>query len=375
MKTRPRILVLSQSGEEFGDDSLQPATIVSTCEWITKPVDSVPVDRLCDESPDVVLLHQSIGSARAVQIARDVRTTRTARDIPLIYCADAREPGGGEAFLRAGGDDCIFLPCQPEEMGIRIRHQIGSSAGGNSIAGRTRRLRSILRKLCHDLSNSVGAIDGLLNAFSTDPQSLFEVRAELSSMSLQAVELIRNVRELWFLEDVGGTLPLETAGLASAVRKAAECVHERLAAKELSLTVEIGADILVEIEPATFTRSVVPNLLTNAIKFSPRGGSIRISAFVENTKEVRLNIEDHGIGMAPDLAAAVLLPESTLSRPGTEEEPGNGIGLQVAKNFIAAYGGRLMIHSLDLEHHPDCHGTNVAIILLGGLTSPGHQPA
>ena len=87
------------------------------------------------------------------------------------------------------------------------------------------------------------------------------------------------------------------------------------------------------------------NLLTNAIKFTPKGGRILVSAAVGSSREMTITVADTGIGLSEDQIAQALEPfgqiENALNRTGE----GTGLGLPVVKALIEAHGGRLDISS------------------------------
>ena len=90
--------------------------------------------------------------------------------------------------------------------------------------------------------------------------------------------------------------------------------------------------------------SAFQNLLTNAIKYTPFGGSISIE-IVKFTKSVKVIIKDSGIGMSLSKIEAILNNEKNNSEVGTSGEEGNGLGFSIAKDFIRESGGTMKISS------------------------------
>jgi len=87
--------------------------------------------------------------------------------------------------------------------------------------------------------------------------------------------------------------------------------------------------------------SVLYNLLDNALKYSPRGGEIRVGA-VARAAEVEVSVEDDGIGIAPEEATHVFAPYYR-APPHRAHTQGSGLGLYLAKVVIDAHGGRIWI--------------------------------
>jgi len=91
-------------------------------------------------------------------------------------------------------------------------------------------------------------------------------------------------------------------------------------------------------------RLVMRNLVSNAIKFTPEGGTVEISSVNENNM-VQISVSDTGIGMDKETLNALLANKQIKSRMGTGTEKGFGLGLQLCKDFIEKNGGKLDIKS------------------------------
>ena len=150
--------------------------------------------------------------------------------------------------------------------------------------------------------------------------------------------------------------------LSAAVAESQLLMQTKLSAKDINLVAEVPA-VHVQAEPCSLVNSVLNNLLTNAIKFSPRGSSIELSARVEGT-QVCLTVRDHGIGMTPEVLAHLFDLGKSHSRPGTDGETGTGFGMPLVQRFVTQFGGRLEVTSRDQASHPENHGTEFRIWLM-----------
>lgn len=91
--------------------------------------------------------------------------------------------------------------------------------------------------------------------------------------------------------------------------------------------------------------SVIQNLITNAIKFTPRGGKITISESLGDTGFVQISVTDTGIGMTQSALNNLFSLEHISSTSGTEKEAGSGLGLLLTKEFIEKNGGSISVNS------------------------------
>lgn len=90
---------------------------------------------------------------------------------------------------------------------------------------------------------------------------------------------------------------------------------------------------------------ILRNLITNAIKFSHAGGIIRINAAVEKDGKVWVHIHDNGIGMNQNTVNNLFNPTIIQSLPGTRNEKGIGLGLQLSNEFVQRNGGSIVVTS------------------------------
>jgi len=102
--------------------------------------------------------------------------------------------------------------------------------------------------------------------------------------------------------------------------------------------------------------SILANLVSNAIKFSPVGGTITVHA--ERSGEcVTIEVRDQGAGLPSDVREAVEAGRVAPSRTGTTGEIGTGYGLLLARDYVQEMGGTLAFH------HPESGGLTARIIL------------
>jgi signal transduction histidine kinase len=89
---------------------------------------------------------------------------------------------------------------------------------------------------------------------------------------------------------------------------------------------------------------VLANLLANAVKYSPAGGEIAVSAGA-HPEGVAVEVRDQGIGIAADLIDAVFEPYRRSEAPGTRAIKGTGLGLPIVRHIVDLHGGRIWAES------------------------------
>ena len=92
-------------------------------------------------------------------------------------------------------------------------------------------------------------------------------------------------------------------------------------------------------------RTVLRNLVSNAIKFTARGGTVHITAETIKGNQTRVKVSDTGIGISPSNLKRLFTLYESLSTPGTANEKGSGLGLSLVREFIAMNNGRIEVDS------------------------------
>lgn len=113
--------------------------------------------------------------------------------------------------------------------------------------------------------------------------------------------------------------------------------------KDLKLIFKKSEDIYINADEAMLM-TIFRNLISNAIKFTNRGGNVSISV-VKSEKDVKISVIDNGIGMDKELKNNLFKVDKKVRREGTEEEPSTGLGLILCKEFVDKHNGKILVKS------------------------------
>ncbi|MFC2136693.1 two-component regulator propeller domain-containing protein [Bacteroidota bacterium] len=113
--------------------------------------------------------------------------------------------------------------------------------------------------------------------------------------------------------------------------------------KDIQFNVELQDDYTVYADE-NMINTALRNLITNAIKFTNRGGSVTISAKKVN-KNVEISIEDTGVGISEEIQKSLFKIDESITSVGTEKEIGTGLGLIISNEFIKKNNGDLLVES------------------------------
>jgi len=180
-----------------------------------------------------------------------------------------------------------------------------------------------------------------------------EIIEQILASSRQLSRLVTNMITLLRAEDFRRTLKRELVELSELIRGVVDQVHPFIQARSQRIEIATSGPLGdVEVDPDKL-RMVLVNLLTNAIKFTPDGGLIRISAWSVGDELAEIEVEDHGVGLVPQELSHLFEPFFTQLDPSRHssgefgfEKRGLGLGLCIAKQFVEMHGGRIWAQSI-----------------------------
>jgi len=203
--------------------------------------------------------------------------------------------------------------------------------------------------IAHDIRSPFSSFLGLTQIMAEDLPSLTmaQVQEFAVSMSKSATNLYRLLENLlqWAQIQQGLiSFNPEVLPLISVVDECIAISSEPAKNKDIELFSDIQDDIKIFAD-SNALQTIIRNLVSNAMKFTPGGGKIRISARTGSDKNIEISISDTGIGMSPELVKNLFRPDVQTSRQGTEGEPSSGLGLLLCKDFIEKQGGKIWVES------------------------------
>jgi signal transduction histidine kinase len=131
--------------------------------------------------------------------------------------------------------------------------------------------------------------------------------------------------------------------LAKICNLAVNDLQQQIATKAINLSFNQFDKTLVLCD-FEMIRVVFRNIIANSIKFSFRGGEIKI-VFSETDKFIFVSITDLGVGMSPETIQGLFNFNNQFSKKGTEGEMGHGLGLMITREFVEKNGGRIWVES------------------------------
>jgi len=203
--------------------------------------------------------------------------------------------------------------------------------------------------IAHDLRSPFNAILGMLELLTTEYHGFSDkerqrILLNLRNSSTRTINLLDNL--LTWAQAQKGLLPFQQERF-----DVMELINENLALFESSaVTKEItlhppSSEIVLVYADRNMINTVIRNLISNAIKFTPAGGTITVRITREHPHEVTISVADTGVGIDDETMKTLFHLDGHVSTKGTNEETGSGLGLILSKDFVTKNKGRIWVTS------------------------------
>jgi signal transduction histidine kinase len=209
-----------------------------------------------------------------------------------------------------------------------------------------------LSVMSHDLRNPLTALLASSGKLNTEPENLSPGQVKqlaqiIHRTSNKLLDQLNEVIEWAKKQSKKANFNPEKIHLAGGVEEALELLKPNAIQKEIRLLNKTPKDIYVKADPLML-RSILQNLVTNAIKYTPEKGSITINANTESDKQMAsILVRDTGVGMADDVRDNLFNQISNnISLSGTNNEIGSGLGLLLVNDFVVQHGGNVNVESI-----------------------------
>jgi len=210
--------------------------------------------------------------------------------------------------------------------------------------------RDFVANVSHELRTPVTIIKGyaetlLDGALEADPDRAKRFVEIISSHSERLTNLINDILTLSSLETKEALLELSPIDVSGTIGKACMLLQERADQKNIAISNEsTGAALPRIMADQGRLEQVVVNLLENAIKYTPDGGSVRL--FTEDNGEyIRVSVADSGIGIPFKDLPRIFERFYRVDEARTREQGGTGLGLAIVKHIVQLHGGNVSVTS------------------------------
>jgi signal transduction histidine kinase len=279
-------------------------------------------------------LYRFMGFSLMVGLAGGLAIGRVVSAPVTSLARAARKVGNGELQVR--------VPVQGSREMQDLATTFNIMAAALQEAENAR--NNLMADVSHELRTPLTVLEGNLRAALDHVQTLDEAAiANLYSQTRHLIRLVNDLRELALAET--GQLALEKTfiDVRLMVNETVQAIEPLAAEKEVQLIADVPTLPLIHLD-ALRIRQVLFNLLSNALRHTPAGGTIRVLG-VRSPAGLRMIVEDSGEGLTPEQLDSVFNRFYRVDKSRSRETGGTGLGLAIVKAIIEAHGGTIKAFS------------------------------
>ncbi len=212
----------------------------------------------------------------------------------------------------------------------------------------SRHKSEFLASMSHELRTPLNAVIGfsevlLDRMFGELNERQAEYVRDIWSSGRHLLELLNEILDLSKVEAGQMVLEASSFSIPASLESALSMVRERAVVHGIALDLELGPDVdVVEADELRF-KQVVLNLVSNAVKFTPDGGRVRVSAHRQG-RDLVVAVTDTGAGI-PEEDRERIFESFQQGGRGAPKEEGTGLGLTLSRRIVQLFGGRLWLES------------------------------
>ncbi len=313
--------------------------------------------------PDIILLDVVMEGMDGIEVCRRIKSTPDGVNQYVILLSGLRISSDNQSEgLEAGADGYITRPVQNRELLARVEAALRLVKAEKNLRlalERSKVLENELQSLnatkdlffsiiAHDLKNPFNTILGFSELIidagkEMNSDTRDQYLKVIASSASQAYNLMENL--LLWASAQRGIIEFSPANtnIGECIAESVSIVESQASTKNISIESFVNSECTVYCD-RNMVSTILRNLLTNAIKFTPINGRISVASSILNGN-VEISVTDTGVGISKFEQNKLFMIENSVKHEGTEKEKGTGLGLILCKDFVEKNGGRIWVES------------------------------
>ncbi|MDQ8186328.1 hybrid sensor histidine kinase/response regulator [Pelagicoccus sp. SDUM812002] len=307
--------------------------------------------------PELIICDVEMPGEGGIALCRELKSQASTSEIPLIFVTGSSHMETMNQAFDAGANDYLQKPIRKTELLTRARRQIAdfrkrrdTTATINNLHRQNTSKTKFLGVASHDLRNPIASISGVSHFLETERfGKLNDSQREMVRCIIEASEnmlnLVEDLLDVSKIDLDNFDLSREQLAPRDIMAQTAKMQTPTAEKKAITLVHTDHSDgALASIDKRLITRAV-ENLVSNAIKFSPKGTRVQIETRTDS-KSVYMSVKDEGPGIPKDEFNKLFKEFSRTSNMPTAGESTSGIGLYVVKRIVNSHDGEITVENL-----------------------------
>lgn len=305
--------------------------------------------------PDLILTDARQVRKGKNTMIRQLKNDKATCSIPILFISSVTLESQLSEYLSDDNVDFISHPFPPRELIVRIQHQLLLAQAEQTIRKQNEKFKKTLEArdklysvIAHDLRAPIGTIKMINSSIENqkdlikNPEilKLFEMISETTE---EAFNLLENLLR-WTRNQNGKTkIYATTFNIALAIRQVISLFTTIAEAKNIHLQNHATENLYIHADE-DMIKTVLRNLISNAIKFTYPGGKIEVNV-QDKPEGVMISVKDNGKGISRAMQPQLFKPNEYVTTYGTRNEKGSGLGLILCQDFIKMNKGKFCFSS------------------------------
>ena len=209
-----------------------------------------------------------------------------------------------------------------------------------------------LSNMSHDIRTPMNAIIGITTLMKNElhqPEKLAEHLGKLETSGQLLLGIINDILDMSRIESGKTTLNVEKMNLTQQISQLDSVIRQQAGQRRQTFTVETHVQHENVLGDSNRLKQVLMNILSNAVKYTPNGGHIRLEVdeltHTEHYTKYRFVVQDDGIGMSEEFQKTLFEPFTREEKSGTNKVQGTGLGMAITKSIVDLMGGSINVES------------------------------
>ena len=295
--------------------------------------------------PDLILLDAMMPEMTGFELCRIIQANPDTQDIPIIFLSAVTDMSFVNEALQHGGVDYVTKPFHGLELLTRVDIHSNLQKVRRRLAETIAEQNRLLEIVAHDLKNPLNGIQ--FAALMLAEQSTRQIPQQdillesIKDSTTRAFEIIADLLATPTLDVVKTTIRKQPVCLKENALKALKSFEQHVRSKDIQLDMSVSKKSLIVLGEDRTLRCCLEHLISNAIKFSPKGARVRIQIQPDDDAG-EFRIEDQGPGFQEDEIDSMFEKFTRLSARPTAGEGSTGLGLHIVHELISAMQGSVL---------------------------------
>ncbi len=328
----------------------------------TNPETAIEIAK--DQLPDIIITDWEMPMLSGIEMIKKLKTNNNTANIPIIMCTGAMTGTDNlKIALEAGAIDYINKPIDETELIARTQSILKISEYQKKMLEQKKIIDNDNKQLkelnatkdkffsiiAHDLRGPLGSLYSLGEILWTshdefDRESRMQILETLATNAKSTFNLLDNLLK-WASSNTGAIkFNPKQVNINDIIEENFRIFRTIAESKNLTLKNSLNKNLQAYID-YDMINTVIRNLISNALKYTPNNGTIEILSKKEPNNYVEIGVSDSGVGIEKNIISQLFELDSMHTTLGTNKEKGSGLGLKLCKEFIEKNNGNIWAES------------------------------